>query len=311
MGLKTVPAIPQSYVVSERVPLSRRAVLAFLFGEAVPFLILVAGPLRWLVPLWLSPGYPAGWQGLVPVGALAVAWSLRGRVSSTRAELKALFPSPEAPQRRGSLWLLGIGCGLLVIAQVGVSPPLWMAGTLVVIAGWVNRRHGPFVLRALAPAFGFAVLAIPAPYQVLSQAAGLTAIVTAKLAAQVLPVTGLPAKAQASVLLLGTVDMPLVVGQSWTGLFAGSATVAALACRVLMAWPGPGRAIAVIGLSLGCGMGVNFFLLCLAAHIVHASSSYPAVLSRPDWGGAFLAIPLALCISRRYLRREPAHVGAG
>ena len=295
-------AFPQSLEDQSRDRASGRAVVAWAIGEGLPFAILIAEPMRWLVPLWLLPGYPAGWQVLIPLAALAIAWSLRDRVEVVRSELATLFPSCDAPQRHGSVWLLGIGCGILLVAQIGASPPLAMSGAIVAIAGWVNRRHGPFVLKALAPAFAFALLAIPVPYQMLSRAAGASAIITAKLASQVLPITGLAAKAQGSVLLLGLADVPFTVGPGWTGLFTVSAAIAASMCRLLMSWPGVGRALAVLAVALCCGLGVNFALLCIAAHAVHGSSTSPAFLSRPDWTGGFLSVLLALALSRGHLR---------
>ncbi len=279
---------------SSRTPSHWKAVATTLVTDALPFVVAFLEPLRWMAWLWVQPGHPSTWQIAVP---LASVWIASTRLPDARriaAELSQLFPNPDAPQRTGPMWLMVAGALLLVAAHVSISPPVAMFGLTALLSGWVLRRHGPFVLRGLAPAFWFLLLAVPVPHQLTGAVAGLMSLFFNKIAAQMLTTCGLPTQAIGPVLYIGASASPVFTAQALPGFFVIPATLVAVACLSIVDRSGLRIASQRMALTLLVAGAVNFLAICALALVVHQTGNRSILTFPFKW--AALAFSLA-CVA--------------
>ena len=271
-------------------------------GAIVPLVICMGEPLRWLLPLCVTAGNPAGWQLLVPLGAAVIAWRLRHDIAATETDLSRLFPDPGSPQRSGSAGPLAAGCLLLLLAHVSMSPPLAAFGAIGAAMGWAWQVRGPFVVRKLAPAFGYLLLAVPIPHRVVGTAGALGAMANAKLAGQLLPSLGVPCTGRGTFLYLGGSGNPFPVGLELSGLFGVSATLAAGILWAVIARVDLRSMIRVVMIGLGVGLLVNFALICLLASMAAQNAATAWMSLRTDIVGAVLSVVISALFWRRHCK---------
>ena len=116
--------------------------------------------------VWFSEGSPLGYQCLIPMGTVVLAWSRRSEVRTVQRELATLFPNPTHPKRCGNEALLWIGGLVLLAGILAAFPPLGIFGFIVAGFGAIFYFFGPFVVRSLGLPLAFLFLMLfPPPIQ--------------------------------------------------------------------------------------------------------------------------------------------------
>lgn len=283
---------------SERYQIAWRRLGLAMVTDGIPFAVACFEPIRWMFWLWTQPGYPTSWQVAVPLGSLLIAHSRMGDAQRIALELERLFPDPGSPQRRGNIALLILGGLVLVSAHVAVSPPAAMVGLVCTCAGWALRRFGPFVMRALVPAFLFLLLAVPFPHHWMNALSGLMSMLVNKIAGQVLTATGLTTQSIGAVLYVGASATPMFTGQSLSGFFVIPATMAVALTRVLVSRSDIRAALQRLVLAGSVAGVVNFTTICLLAVVIHRSGDRSLLALRLEWVTFGIAVMISELLYR-------------
>jgi exosortase len=141
----------------------------------------------------------------VPVFSLFVLWQ-------NRAQLASLRPSP-------SLWgflLMVFAVGLLVLGSLGAELFLSRLSLLFLIAGLVVFFLGWSYLHEVLFPLLFLILMIPIPAIILNQITFPLQLLTSKVAAEVLPLFGVPVFREGNVITLSV--MKLEVAEACSGI---------------------------------------------------------------------------------------------
>jgi exosortase len=152
---------------------------------------------------WTDPNFSHGF--FVPAFSLFVLWQ-------DRAHLLSLA-------RRPSFWGLPIiilGLCVLVVGSLGAELFLSRVSFLVVIAGLVIFFLGWHYLRAVLFPWAFLLLMIPIPAIIFNQITFPLQILASKVAANVLPLAGVPVLREGNIINLPA--MPLEVAQACSGI---------------------------------------------------------------------------------------------
>ncbi len=147
MSDQASPTIPSS-------PNSRRNLIVLLIAFALAsYLPFVIGYQR----SWYKADSPDSYQPLVPLGAAVLAWI-------RREELSAIY-SDSLPYARRSIWLVSVGCLLMLAAHLTHGWQVSMAAFLVITVGSVLYLYGSEVVKAAAVPLLFLCLIFPHPYR--------------------------------------------------------------------------------------------------------------------------------------------------
>lgn len=135
-------------------PASRRNLLLLLLAYAlICSLPFVVGWQR----SWYKADSPDSYQPLVPIGAAVLAWI-------RREELIAVYHD-SLPYARRSLWLVAVGCLLMLAAHLTHGWQVSMAAFLAITIGSVLYLYGSEVVKAAAVPLLFLCLIFPHPYR--------------------------------------------------------------------------------------------------------------------------------------------------
>jgi exosortase len=173
-------------------------VLALLLGWLY-FPILSRLTAQW----WNDPNFSHGF--FVPAFSLFIVWQ-------DRAHLLSL------PHRPSSWGLLITVCalGVLVVGSLGAELFLSRLSLLLVLAGLVIFFLGWKFFRAMLFPWAFLLLMIPIPAIIFNQITFPLQILASKVAANVLPLAGVPVLREGNVINLPA--MPLEVAQACSGI---------------------------------------------------------------------------------------------
>lgn len=123
---------------------------AFAFASYLPFVI------GWQRS-WYKPDSPDSYQPMVPLGAAVLAWI-------RREELAAVYHDSLHHAKR-SIWLVVLGCLLMLVAHLTRGWQVSMAAFLVLTVGSVLYLYGSVVVRAAAVPLLFLCLIFPHPFR--------------------------------------------------------------------------------------------------------------------------------------------------
>ncbi|MBC8135356.1 MAG: exosortase/archaeosortase family protein [Fibrella sp.] len=113
---------------------------------------------------WSQPSSPLFFEPFVPLFSAALLWQDRNRL------LEAWQMTPRN-KRRGSPWLLYLGCLLVMVSHLIHVLTVAAIGLVVVAAGVIYLAYGPFVLKQSGRALAFALLFAPPPVKPVSMIA--------------------------------------------------------------------------------------------------------------------------------------------
>jgi len=285
--------------------LSGAEIASGLFSGALPIALASWEPLRSAALAWLGPGEQASWQMAVPFGSLLIVCNRMGDAKRTANELSLLFPDRDSPQRRGSVALLVLGCVLLFLAHLSVSPPAGMLGIVCICAGWTLRQFGPFVFRVLLPAFLFLLLVVPVPHHFMVLTSTVMSIVFSKVAAQLLTILGMTSHSNGPFLYAGSATAPLLIASSLSGCFVVPATVSVALGRLLVYRSDLGFSLRVLAEAAVIGGVANLALICLLAVLVHQTGDRSILGLRLEWLSVVVSVlALELLVRARANRRR-------
>jgi exosortase len=131
--------------------------------------------------MWHDPAHPEGYEPIVPLAAAALAWFRRDH-------LKLMWQ--EANKREGPIWLLAIGCLLLVISHVSRMQTSSMVAVICIVAGTVLRLYGPAVTRAARGPLLFLLFLLPLPNSIIDQSTQTLQLNSTQAAANVIDMFG-------------------------------------------------------------------------------------------------------------------------
>ncbi len=195
--VETVSApVPSS--VEQRPAFWQGIILALLVGWLY-FPILSRLAYQW----WTDPNFSHGF--FVPAFSLFVLWQDRPYLVSL--------------PRRPSSWGLPItilGLSVLIVGSLGAELFLSRVSFLLVIAGLVVFFLGWRYFRALLFPWAFLLLMIPIPAIIFNQITFPLQILASKVAANVLPLAGVPVLREGNIINLPA--MPLEVAQACSGI---------------------------------------------------------------------------------------------
>ena len=166
----------------------------WLYG---PVLIRLTG--QW----WSDPNFSHGF--FVPLFSAFVVWQ-------DRARLRAIQPKPST----WGLPIIVLALAMLLVGTFGVELFLSRVSFIVLIAGAIIFFAGWSMLRAVLFPLCFLFLMIPIPVIVFSQITLPLQILASKLAAETLPICGVPVLREGNIINLPA--MPLEVAQACSGI---------------------------------------------------------------------------------------------
>ncbi len=184
--------------MEQRPPFWQGIVLCLLVGWLY-FPILSRLAYQW----WTDPNFSHGF--FVPAFSVFVLWQDRAYLASL--------------PRRPSSWGLPItilGLTILVVGSLGAELFLSRVSFLVVIAGLVILFVGWRYFRAMLFPWAFLLLMIPVPAIIFNQITFPLQILASKVAANVLPLAGVPVLREGNIINLPA--MPLEVAQACSGI---------------------------------------------------------------------------------------------
>lgn len=158
----------------QRPPWARLALVAFAFAFAYAPVV----PL--LVSTWSYPDFSHG--VIVPFVSMYLVWMRRD----------SLRDLPFEPSLAAGLTVTGAGAALLLLGTTGSVVIVEEAAAIVLIPGLVLLLLGKKYLRALALPLGYLVLMVPVLTPFLDAIYWPLQLITAKLAALMLPAVGVP-----------------------------------------------------------------------------------------------------------------------
>ena len=113
---------------------------------------------------WSETTSPLFFQPFVPVLCAALLWQ-------DREKLLAAWQQTSRSKRRGSPWLLWLGCAVILISHLIHVLTVAAIGLVIVAAGVVYLAYGVNVLKASRRALLFGLLIIPPPATAISRSA--------------------------------------------------------------------------------------------------------------------------------------------
>lgn len=175
-------------------------------------LVLLSGIIFWLyrsilihlvLQWWKSPDFSHGF--FVPLFSALVIWQDRKKLASL----------PVRPSWSG-LAIAALGMCTLVVGQLGAELFLSRASLLILLAGLIVLFYGWTCFRALCFPWAFLFLMIPIPNIVLNQITFPLQLLASRVAAEILPVLGIPVLREGNVIV--TSKMPLQVAEACSGI---------------------------------------------------------------------------------------------
>jgi hypothetical protein len=151
----------------------------------LPLLVILARPLRWCWGMWFAFDSALVFQPFVPLLALALVLQRRPEFEPIYRELAFIYP-PDSPRRRGKLWVVLLGCALMLIASVAMLPSLAMFAFVVIVIGCVYYLLGLPVTLALWQPLILLFLMVPPPGALVPQFTGLLQVGSAAVITPVL-----------------------------------------------------------------------------------------------------------------------------
>jgi exosortase len=142
-------------------------------------------PLRWCWGTWFAFDSSLIFQPFVPLLSLALLLQQRPEFEPIYRELALIYP-PDSPKRRGKLWVVLLGCALMLIASVAMLPSLAMFSFVTIIIGGIYYLYGLPVTLALWQPLALLFLIVPPPGALVPQFTGLLQIGSAAVVAQIL-----------------------------------------------------------------------------------------------------------------------------
>ena len=153
-------------------------------------IVALVEPIKQCMSVWLGPVADQG-TGLVAIlGCMFIAVRCNQRAEIVRGELRALFPSPDAPQRRGLRWPLVVGILMVLFSVLAASPTVSYLVLLWMLYAQVFWTEGLFIAGTYRAAFLFALLATPIPQGIYRNWIDVTSQLAALLASQLGNIVG-------------------------------------------------------------------------------------------------------------------------
>ncbi len=203
----TFACLPQSRPLLNREPLVQKSPQIRLLTAVLACLLvwLYAPTLAHLVAQWWhDPNFSHGF--FVPLFSAFVVWEERDR-------LRHLPPQPSW----SGLLLLIVALCLLIVGQMGAELFLARFSLLLVLAGLVVLFLGWNFFRATLFPWAFLLLMIPIPTILFNQITFPLQLLTSRVAAEALPVLGVPVLREGNVMQLAA-GKPLEVAEACSGI---------------------------------------------------------------------------------------------
>jgi hypothetical protein len=147
-------------------------------------------PIKLCLTVWFGPTADQGAGIIAIIGAVIIAIGCNQQADIVRKELRDLFPSPDAPQRRGLHWPLIVGVFLILFSVLASSPTISYLSLVWMLFAQVFWMEGFFVAGKYRAAFAFALLATPIPQGIYRNWIDATSQLAALLASQLGNVVG-------------------------------------------------------------------------------------------------------------------------
>lgn len=147
-------------------------------------------PIRLCSTVWLGPNADQGTGLIALLGSLLIGIRCHQRAEIVRDDLRELFPSADAPQRRGWKWPLFIGICFVLFSVLAASPTVSFLVILWMLYSQIFWTEGLFVAGTFRAAFAFALLATPIPQGIYRNWIDVTSQLAALLASQLGNVLG-------------------------------------------------------------------------------------------------------------------------
>jgi len=141
-------------------------------------------PIKQCFSVWLGPNADQGTGIIAIAGGFLLAIRCNQQAETVRKELRDLFLSAEAPQRRGWRWPLAIGIIFVLFSVLAASPTVSFLVILWVLYAQIFWTDGLFVAGTYRSAFVFALLATPIPQGLYRSWIDITSQLAALLASQ-------------------------------------------------------------------------------------------------------------------------------
>jgi exosortase D (VPLPA-CTERM-specific) len=180
---------------------------------------LLGPTLYHLVLQWAAPDSDFSHGFFVPLFSAFVIWQERGRLSE-------ITPKPSW----SGLVLLAFALGVLVVGVLGAELFLARISVLLLIAGMVVLFRGWGFFRAIFFPWAFLLFMIPIPKIVFTQITFPLQLLASRLAADVLPLLGVPVFREGNLITLPSMPQPLDVAEACSGI----RSLMSLACLAII-----------------------------------------------------------------------------
>lgn len=147
-------------------------------------------PIKQCLSVWLGPNADQGTGLIAIVGGFLIAVRCNQQAETVRHELRSLFPSADAPQRRGWRWPLVIGILFVLFSVLAASPTVSFLVVIWMLYAQIFWTEGFFVAGTYRSAFAFALLATPIPQGIYRNWIDVTSQLAALLASQLANIVG-------------------------------------------------------------------------------------------------------------------------
>ncbi|MFM2412965.1 MAG: hypothetical protein RJB05_141 [Armatimonadota bacterium] len=147
-------------------------------------------PIKLCLSVWFGPTADQGTGIVAIIGAVVIAIRCNQQADIVRKELSELFPSPDAPQRRGLRWPLIVGILLILFSVLAAAPTISYLSMVWLLFAQVFWTEGLFVAGKYRAAFAFALLATPIPQGIYRNWIDATSQLAALLASQLGNIVG-------------------------------------------------------------------------------------------------------------------------
>lgn len=201
---QTAPTTPLGLPIPTRAFLRQHRLLVAL-APAVALVLYFPFSLAWRM-LWSNPDNPEGYQPLVPVAAAVLVWA-------RRAELAAMWERA-GEERRGSLWLLALGCLLMVYSHLTRGLSAAMLAVVLIAAGLVLHIYGPRILHAVRAPLLFLLALMPLPTAVADISTEELQLDCSQAAGTILSFLHIPAHVDGNVIHLPHYDVQVTAACS-------------------------------------------------------------------------------------------------
>ena len=274
----------------------------------IPLALLAIRPIRWSWGSWVATfDSPLIFQPFMPLLAGWLAWEKREELRAIYEEQIFLFGA-DSPKRRGSLWLVLLGCVTLIVAALAMVAPLAMFGFVLIVIGAVYYLYGGAILRALWQPFLLLLLMIPPPALLLGMVSGLLQGVTSHLVGPALKLFLGDVKTVGNYIFMSSVVFP--IGPSLGG---PSVALPTMALTLWQAFRKNIRPVNVIILLL-IALAVSLLLNLLRTFVIGLISASDQELGKnlikiPSWLLIALSFFLVTRIARIFTPRPVAAFG--